>query len=182
MAEPHIDPAIFFSDHISTENNKPPPKMISATTQPAYIGQKEEAESSPLTNVLHRSVESFLLLTDAAHRSLNDAAHRSATNAAHRSATDVLHRSATDVLHRSEGGSSPLTDASSLAPNVTPSLFSVLPYVLSSIPVALGSAQERGKVGDRLGTVFPCCQLAQTRLCGLSLATRYERGALALST
>jgi hypothetical protein len=37
MAEPHIDPAIFFSDHISTENNKPPPKMISATTQPAVI-------------------------------------------------------------------------------------------------------------------------------------------------
>ncbi|PLW12067.1 hypothetical protein PCANC_17663 [Puccinia coronata f. sp. avenae] len=55
MAEPHIDPAIFFSDHISTENNKPPPKMISATTQPAYIGQKEEAESSPLTDVLHRT-------------------------------------------------------------------------------------------------------------------------------
>ncbi|PLW16902.1 hypothetical protein PCANC_20152 [Puccinia coronata f. sp. avenae] len=55
MAEPHIDPAIFFPDHISTENNKPPPKMISATTQPAYIGQKEEAESSPLTDVLHCS-------------------------------------------------------------------------------------------------------------------------------
>jgi hypothetical protein len=37
MAKPHIDPAIFSSDHISNKKNKPPPKMILATTKPAVI-------------------------------------------------------------------------------------------------------------------------------------------------
>ncbi|PLW26252.1 hypothetical protein PCANC_26629 [Puccinia coronata f. sp. avenae] len=92
MAKPHIDPAIFFSDHISTENNKPPRIKDDLGHHPTCMG-------------------SFLLLTDAVHRSLNDAVHRSLNNVLHRSLNDVLHRSLNDVLHRSEGGSSPLTDA-----------------------------------------------------------------------
>ncbi|PLW17394.1 hypothetical protein PCANC_14649 [Puccinia coronata f. sp. avenae] len=88
MAEPHIDPAIFFSDHISTENNKPPPKMISTTTQPAvikpYIGQKEEAESSPLTNVLHR--------TSVAERCAALVAERCAASFSDRCAASVRRR------------------------------------------------------------------------------------------
>jgi hypothetical protein len=60
MAEPHIDPAIFSSDHISTENSKPPPKMISATTQPAVIKpvpkktQKKEKEEKE--NVTEKTI------------------------------------------------------------------------------------------------------------------------------